>query len=285
MFFLTFAKGVIISLPEYQLSFKLKTYESIQKKEFDAAQKLLTVQNWLNSNIRSILDESDAILHPKYQLVYTVGSQLPLDGGAQRWFVMQALLKRVPYHMKKLHDMYGTDAIEIHANNSQMNRADVFTPCRILKESIYEKLKTALIQDLFDDKFDITLPEMSSETTKHVIDYLNQKTAFQTICKDLSKDIQNILLIFNGLLQFDVLKFMLVKRWRVNYGINKNGTNKKMAVPFRAKDVPAELDEFGHPDVAIGLTQLSYYYSGLSNDSNIVCICGFYGFSTIDVTI
>ncbi len=36
-----------------------------------------------------------------------------------------------------------------------------------------------------------------------------------------------------------------------------------MAVPFRAKDVAAEKTEFGHPDLAIILTHLSYYYSGL----------------------
>lgn len=39
-----------------------------------------------------------------------------------------------------------------------------------------------------------------------------------------------------------------------------------MAVPFRAKDVAAERAEFGHPDVAIVLTLLSYYYSGLSDE-------------------
>lgn len=38
-----------------------------------------------------------------------------------------------------------------------------------------------------------------------------------------------------------------------------------MAVPFRAKDVAAERAEFGHPDVAIVFTVLSYYYSGLSD--------------------
>lgn len=37
-----------------------------------------------------------------------------------------------------------------------------------------------------------------------------------------------------------------------------------MAVPFRAKDIPVERAEFGHPDVAILLTQLSYYKSGLT---------------------
>lgn len=54
-------------------------------------------------------------------------------------------------------------------------------------------------------------------------------------------------------------------RWRVNYGVNPTG-HRRMAVPFRAKDVAADRAEFGHPDVAIVLTLLSYYYSGLSDD-------------------
>lgn len=39
-----------------------------------------------------------------------------------------------------------------------------------------------------------------------------------------------------------------------------------MAIPFRAKDVPSERSEFGHSDVAIILTCLSYYESGLNID-------------------
>jgi hypothetical protein len=39
-----------------------------------------------------------------------------------------------------------------------------------------------------------------------------------------------------------------------------------MAVPFKAKDVASERTEFGHPDMAIILTQISYYYSGLTDD-------------------
>ena len=39
-----------------------------------------------------------------------------------------------------------------------------------------------------------------------------------------------------------------------------------LAIPYRAKDVPAETAEFGHPDVTILLTCLSYYYGGLSEE-------------------
>ncbi|OBT40106.1 hypothetical protein VE00_10011 [Pseudogymnoascus sp. WSF 3629] len=37
-----------------------------------------------------------------------------------------------------------------------------------------------------------------------------------------------------------------------------------MAVPYRAKGVPSLSSEFGHPDVAILLTYLSYYYTGMT---------------------
>lgn len=173
---------------------------------------------------------------------------------------MQALLKRVPHHMKLLREKYGMDCIEFDDKSRQPN---VFTPCRILKESMYSKLKKAIIDDVFSDQLDITLPEMNSETKSHIKAFLNQKqgdVTFATFSNE-SKDFQNAILILNGILQFDVLKLILVKRWRVNYGINPKG-NRKMAVPFRAKDVAADMTEFGHPDVAIGFTQLSYYYSG-----------------------
>lgn len=71
-------------MPEYRLSFQLKIYESAKKGEIFEAQKFLDAHKWINSNVRCILDESDAILHAKYQLIYTVGDQLEIDGGSQR---------------------------------------------------------------------------------------------------------------------------------------------------------------------------------------------------------
>jgi len=84
-------------------------------------------------------------------------------------------------------------------------------------------------------------------------------------------DIQ-LFLIIRGLLSSEVLLVAFKKRYRVNYGVNPNlSFNRLMAVPFRAKDVVADRTEFGHPDVALVLTQLSYYYSGLNNSQLSQC--------------
>jgi hypothetical protein len=44
-----------------------------------------------------------------------------------------------------------------------------------------------------------------------------------------------------------------------------------LAVPYRAKDCPAVRAEFSHPDMAIALTCLSYYYGGLTDRQLTAC--------------
>lgn len=264
--------GVILTTPEWRLSFQLKAYESIQKSEYEIAGQFMTILKWINMNIRSILDESDAILQAKYQLIYTLGNQLPLDGGAHRWEVIQAVLKRIPFHMKNLNETLGPEKVEFDGKYIEKDhifginyRSDVFTPCRILDASVYDVLKSYLIEDFLNGDIVIAFTEMqpsAKEGLRHLLNEKNiNKEQFDEILKDFSLSERNIIMVLCGLLRFEVLKLILMRRWRVNYGVNKNGI-RKMAIPFKAKDVAAEMTEFGHPDVALCFTHLSYYYSG-----------------------
>jgi hypothetical protein len=76
--------------------------------------------------------------------------------------------------------------------------------------------------------------------------------------------------LLRGLIAHRVLSFIFTdKRWRVNYGLDL--TRSLLAVPYRAKDLPALRAEFSHPDVVISLTCLSYYYGGLSDAELFLC--------------
>ena len=70
---------------------------------------------------------------------------------------------------------------------------------------------------------------------------------------------------------------ILAKINRVHYGLLRphelvymaaNGTlpnsRRYLAVPFIGKDAPSLASEYAHPDIAIGLTMLSYRYEGVS---------------------
>ena len=70
------------------------------------------------------------------------------------------------------------------------------------------------------------------------------------------------LLLLRGLFAGGILMFALSqKRWRVNYGLHLGRT--RLAVPYLVKDSPSARAEVSHPDTAIVLTCLSYYYAGL----------------------
>lgn len=73
---------------------------------------------------------------------------------------------------------------------------------------------------------------------------------------------EKTLLLLRGLILNRILLFCLKRRYNVQYGLHP--TRDPMAVPFEAKGVPSESSEFGHPDVAIILTTLSFYYAGLT---------------------
>ena len=88
---------------------------------------------------------------------------------------------------------------------------------------------------------------------------------------DLPNEVRNwgpwsFLLALRGFLACGVVRHCLTKRHRVDYGVNKDG-KKQLAVPFRACDTPSDRSEYGHPDVAIGLTMLTWYYDGLTPDA------------------
>jgi hypothetical protein len=76
------------------------------------------------------------------------------------------------------------------------------------------------------------------------------------------------LLALRGLLTHNIFFHCLQKRHRVEYGVRRTKTTseiqKRMAVPFRASDTPADRTEYSHPDMAITLTCLSYCFDGLS---------------------
>lgn len=84
-----------------------------------------------------------------------------------------------------------------------------------------------------------------------------------------------VLYLLQGLIAHNILLFSLMeKRWKVDYGLDLK--RSLLAVPYRAKDSPAGKAEFSHPDVAITLTCLSYYYGGLEEHQLETCFRNLY---------
>ncbi|CAF4373379.1 unnamed protein product, partial [Rotaria sordida] len=86
---------IVLTSPEDILSFDLLTIDKCRRNEFDASRSMLSIQSWMKTFVRDVLDESDEILHVKYQLIYSIGRQQQVDGGMERWKTIQYVLNLV----------------------------------------------------------------------------------------------------------------------------------------------------------------------------------------------
>ena len=258
-------RGTLLAQPEHILSFKLIGIDRLVSGDFQVAAPLLKSQQWLQDNVRDVLDESDELLDVKFQLIYTLGAQRLMDAQPDRWLVAQNLFGLIRDHVPDLERKY-PDEIEVSYDSKAS-----FPRLRLLSSSILQNLLTRLRQDVVDSKFTgINLERYSSQVKLAIHRFLQDSKITTEDCQLLKESfgerlaVMQRLLILRGYLVYKILAFVLRnKRWSVNYGLHP--VRCFLAVPYRAKGIPAPTAEFGHPDVVVALTFLSYYYSGLTD--------------------
>ncbi|KAG1750381.1 uncharacterized protein EDB91DRAFT_686470 [Suillus paluster] len=263
-------RGILVVQPDHILSFQLMAVDRQLSLRTEAAKEMLQAQLWLDDHTRDILDESDEILHVRYQLVYTVGLQRSLQGHPERWTTTQQVLTLVAKHAARLLSEFPS-----HSEVS-IRRHGVFPFIRVLHPTAGEELVQWIAQDVIDGALDNISFDQASLQVKQAV---RQFIAVEEISDDCIRLVEDHcrdttvwpgLLVLRGLLACSILVYALKeRRWRVDYGLAPKRT--MLAVPFRAKDMPSLRAEFGHPDVAVTLTCLSYYYAGLTLQQLMVC--------------
>ena len=276
--------GALLVTPESRLSMHLKQRElraaatgsgdPYNADAYDAAaDKLERIEAlpW-----HDVYDESDALLRVKLQLVYAVGSPGALPYLQKRAAALAALLRALrddPTASALL-------AVERIAVRSLGPPGAFLATLRLLPGTalddalprLHEALAAAVLRD----------PPHELRWLLHARYKGASRDAVMAYVTDTSQAADDIiapedfgcaehraaLLALRGFLAHGVLAHALRQRHRVDYGVAPPGPGrrKRLAVPFRACDVPALRAEFAHPDAALALTTVSYYYSGLSDD-------------------
>jgi hypothetical protein len=269
--------GVLLVQPEHILSAKLLSIEKIlvsvtDRKSRELASGALQLQRWLEKNARDILDESDEELHVRYQLIYTMGLQAPIEGDPHRWTTTQQLLSLFLKNIRLRFSDKCTIAVEEsppwtfpHIQFLQSGHSNVDASAQ---------LNAALVDDVLASGLpDLNVTHFTEDCRGALRSFLTDD-APSAEAVDLLKDqgivMWKTMLLLRGLLFKGILFYTLrYRRWRVDYGLDPS--RSMLAVPYRAKDVPSPRAEFGHPDVAILLTCLAYYYHGLSSEQVSHC--------------
>ncbi|GAB1527062.1 hypothetical protein RhiTH_010237 [Rhizoctonia solani] len=268
--------GILLAQPEHILSFKLmgidRLISSSGSSDRAVANSLRDMQSWLKHRTRDILDESDEILHVRYQLVYTTGDQQPLDDHPDRWTTTQQLLRLAAMHAEKLHLEYPNDISYTSKGSGQFPVLRIMPNCEV---DLEKRLILAVAADVKDGRLmNLNCDCLKPSVREILVNFFASETIsysqYEHVRENCDLTIWKGLLLIRGLLASGILVFALKrKHYRVDYGLDLS--RSLLAVPYRAKDLPSLRAEFGHPDVAVVLTCLSYYYQGLTSEQLDIC--------------
>jgi hypothetical protein len=269
------AGGILLCQPEHILSFKLLVLENLLRSPSSSlSRSLLDTQKWLEENARDILDESDEILSPKYQLVYTIGTQHAPDGDYMRWKLVQEVFDLI--RACASNERY-KGSLSVDGSSPRFPQIRIFT--QECGEHLLHKVAECIV--LWDLAPSFSFRRFSREDRQNLFQFITERAIDDTtydrvkyICQnqDASDDLSILkpILLFRGLIGHGILLTALKeKRWRVDYGLDIR--RSMLAVPYRAKDSPSPRAEFAHTDIAICLTCLTYYYEGLTDAQLEAC--------------
>ena len=235
--------GVLVVQPEHILSQKLMHVDFLLTSDRDAekysvARELGVLHDWVTNVSRDVLDESDELLHVRYQLVYTTGEQTPVDDHPNRWTTIQQVFSRLQVHAANLHTKYPK---MIAVDNMTLN-LNGFPIIRILDSEISRDISSLILDDALRGGFsNLPLGVLPSVIRGAARRFISQKEA-----SDEDRDLihsycagttifAGILLLRGLLMDCDgILGYVLKeRRWRVDYGLDSSRT--LLAVPYRAK--------------------------------------------------
>lgn len=263
--------GVFLVQPEHVLSLQNMTVgASLPDYASLLADRKMNIHRIFNENSRDIIDETDEIFSPKFELIHTIGKQCPIDHAPDRWYIIQfvlGFLLKISEEVKKEYPK----GIDIESSDMRGR----YPRIRVLDPLAWQELAAAMCEHICTHN---TLPGFPAgrhpKLRKSLLRYI--------LCPEVSamdigavkqsvfwtKPTQSTLLLLRGLFACGILNHALSeKRWRVHYGLDsQRKPPTQLAVPYAAKDCPTLRAEFSDPDLVIVLTCLSYYYGGLSDD-------------------
>ncbi|KAF1962412.1 hypothetical protein CC80DRAFT_400484 [Byssothecium circinans] len=257
--------GVMIALPEHILSFKLSGLQRLCDGHLEEARPMIKIQEWLERNARDVLDECDVSLAIKTQLIYPSGSQTVVDGHPSRWLTIQMVIGLMRAYLPHLAHKY-PQSIEVVER--EVGFGD-FPLVYFLRPDVEQYFLTLIVDDVCKGQL-ATLPcaEIPANCQEDIKIFISKEVVPNDVDQRVTsmfKDKQHtmkVLYHLRGLFVHRIFMSTLKKRWNVQYGLH--ASRDPIAVPYHAKGVPSPTSEWGHPDVAIVLTCLSFYYEGLN---------------------
>ncbi|KAI8955187.1 hypothetical protein F4801DRAFT_378012 [Xylaria longipes] len=259
--------GIMLTCTEHLLSHKLFGWQKFVDSKRSTADQMIKFQKWLDTHCRDVLDECDFTLSVKTQLNYPSGPEMPVDFHPYRWKIAEELLGLAASHLQELQRKHPR-GIQVTSRRGGQS----FPAVQFLRTDAEDALNEIIIESTCSGHIALLrpIPPPSRHKRSIIREVLRGKRISDKLLDRAARlfdnpgTAKNALLLVRGLLLYRILVLCLSKRWNVQYGLHPD--RDPIAVPYEAKGKPSEQAEYGHPDVAILFTCLSFYYAGLTQD-------------------
>ncbi|KAH7115923.1 hypothetical protein B0J11DRAFT_571692 [Dendryphion nanum] len=256
-------KGVVLALPEHILSFRLSGLQRLCDGRIEEASTMVKIQANIDKCARDVLDECDVLLAIRTQLIYPSGSQMTMDGHPLRWQTIETVLRIIRSYLPLLIQQFprSIEVVERAVGGYQL--------IYFLRPDVEDYLIKRLVFDICSGQTQVLpIAEYPNSQQKDIETFISNPTVSTEVYKRviaMFKDkihLMKVTYLLRGLFVHRILLSTLKKRWNVQYGLHPQ--RDPIAVPYHSKGTPSPSAEWGHPDVAITLTCMSFYYDGLS---------------------
>ena len=270
-------RGAFFVTPGARCSLHLKQHELRLQDRNDECKLLEKFESVIPCH--DVFDESDEIMRVKFQLVYAVGTCQNLSSLKQRCTAVRAVINALCL-CDEVKSILADKEIAVFTRSQGDEAGTFFTKLRLIPGDKMDKIKnkfrplnhalaTSIIKDPPSElKWLTKFVNKNGQMHEKVLQYLTESSmaADDIISKNVfsSASRRDDLLALRGLIANGVLVHCLSLRWKVGYGVAPQ-RQKRIAIPFRAADTPAERSEFAHADSTLILSTLSYAFGGLTD--------------------
>jgi len=243
--------GILLVQPEHILSLKLAAPECYATNKLDVGLLLMSMQDFFDSHARNIIDESDENISVRFELIYTMGMQISIEGSPDRWLMIQNVLDLVAVAASQVLQKL-PQSFELHTWPTGS-----FTRIRILAPDAADMLIHSVACQIRDRGLEgLQLSRQSQAVREAVFTYITRFDLTDAKSDAVEGGLfwteatKNPVLLLRGLFAGGILAFAFgSKRWRVNYGLASRDPPTKLAVPYRRRTV--------HPPAQSSVTQMS----------------------------
>ena len=237
----------------------------MEQGEHMLAIQTFKLDSWIATRTRDLIDEADTILSENWEMVFTLGTPVMMDGHPSRWTIAEEFYGLIAKYAERTSRDFPIGV------ECETRGPGTFPKLRILQDEAGQYLLQSVLDDIYGGAIlgkpfwaNLTAA-VSTATRKFIQDRSASKETELLVRENISGNPKQTVYLLRMLVAYG-MGFYPLSNKRVNVDFGQAPFRSLGSVPYLALNTPSPTSDFGHPDSRIVLTIIDYYHNGLTRD-------------------